>query len=112
MDSRNGSSGFRIGENSKPSPTAFGFHASTIAPLGKKTAPKRVPGFAGVFASAVYAGTIASSSGRDTAAPMPRRNVRRAREVFVMNMVLRSLVRQGFRPAFGRHNRPEDLHRI
>ena len=58
-----------------------------IAPFGTNTAPNRVFGFAGVCASAVIAGTIASSTGSPTAAPMPRRNVRRGREVFVMNMV-------------------------
>jgi len=48
--------------------------------------PKRRAGAAAVCASAVLAGTMASSSGSATAAPIPRRNVRRGREVFVMNI--------------------------
>src|SRR5712672_1055041 len=41
-ESRNRSSGFRIGVNSKPAPVVDGLHCSTIAPLGTNTAPKRV----------------------------------------------------------------------
>ncbi len=41
---------------------------------------------AAVFAMAVYAGTMASSSGSDTAAPMPLSTVRRERCVLVRNM--------------------------
>ena len=37
-------------------------------------------------ATAVMAGTIESSSGSATVAPSPRRNVRRGRESFEMNM--------------------------
>ena len=57
-----------------------------IAPLGTNTAPKRGGGFAAVFAMAVNAGTIASRNGSATAAPIPRRNVRRGSDSFVMNM--------------------------
>jgi hypothetical protein len=44
--------------------------------------------FAAVFASAVLAGTIASSSGKAIAAPAPRSSVRREMCLRVMNMWL------------------------
>src|SRR5262249_42207068 len=43
-------------------------------------------GLAAVCARAVQAGTIASSSGRPIVTPAPRRNVRRERCIFVMNI--------------------------
>src|ERR1700734_2996049 len=43
-------------------------------------------GVAAVAASAVRAGIIASSKGSATAAPMPRKNVRRSRCFLVMNI--------------------------
>jgi hypothetical protein len=46
------------------------------------TAPNRN----GAFVAAVNAGTIASSHGSATAAPTPRRNVRRGNDIFVMNI--------------------------
>src|SRR5262245_52953967 len=52
--------------------------------------PSRRTGLAGVFAAAVSAGTMASSNGRATAVPIPRRNIRRDKAIFVMNMPLLS----------------------
>src|SRR5215510_5920667 len=48
-------------------------------------------GFAAVWAIAVKAGTIASSRGRLTVAPSPRRNVRRGSDIFVTIMAKSSL---------------------
>src|SRR5262245_53044906 len=48
-------------------------------------------GFAAVWAIAVKAGTIASSRGRLTVAPRPRRNVRRGSDIFVTIMAKSSL---------------------
>ena len=48
--------------------------------------PRRGDGFAAVRASAVPAGTIASSSGNASVAPTPRRNVRRGNDIFVIIM--------------------------
>ncbi len=58
-----------------------------MAPLGMNTAPNRVRGVAGVCASAVKDGTIASSSGKATVAPTPLRNVRRGNAVLVRNVI-------------------------
>src|SRR5262249_5560425 len=82
----NGASGLRIGESSKPEPSAAGVHCSMIAPCGRYMNPRRGLGDAAVCASAVHAGTIASSRGRPMATPAPRRNVRRDRCFFVMNI--------------------------
>ena len=41
---------------------------------------------AATAADAVNAGTIASSAGSATTAPIPRRNVRRGSDIFLMNM--------------------------
>src|SRR5687768_12958810 len=60
--------------------------------------PKRLAGAAGVCARAVPAGTIASSNGKATAAPKPRRNVRRASAVFVMNIANLSVSRNRRQP--------------
>src|SRR5215467_6156772 len=84
--SRYGSSGFRIGENSKPAPSWAGVQRSMIAPCGRYTNPSREVGLAAVFASSVRAGTIASSRGSASAAPAPFRNVRRGRCFLVMNI--------------------------
>ena len=54
--------------------------------MGTKTTPKRRWGLAAVFAVAVNAGTIESSSGRATVAPIPRKNVRRGNDRLVMNI--------------------------
>src|SRR6185295_19984184 len=76
-ESLNGSSGFRIGVNSKPAPTVLGVHCCMMAPLGKYTTPKRIDGIAAAFPCGVKAGTIASRNGRAMVAPAPRKTVRR-----------------------------------
>ena len=48
--------------------------------------PSRFVGRAAVRASAVAAGTMASSSGSASAAPAPRRNVRRGSDILVIIM--------------------------
>src|SRR5688572_16269940 len=48
-------------------------------------APKRFWGLAAVFAVAVEAGTMESSSGNPSVTPMPRRKVRRGSDFLVMN---------------------------
>jgi hypothetical protein len=57
-----------------------------IAPWGRYMNPMRGFGLAAVWASAVQAGIIASSRGRPTVTPAPRRNVRRERCILVMNI--------------------------
>src|SRR4029453_4701254 len=54
--------------------------------------PARNEGAAAVCASAVLAGIMASSKGSAIVAPRPRRNVRRGRCFFVMNMTVLSLL--------------------
>ena len=56
------------------------------SPIGTKIAPNRFVGVAAVRANGVRAGTMASSSGSDRVAPMPRSTVRRDTDDFVMNM--------------------------
>src|SRR5688572_29333219 len=63
-----------------------GPHSSMMAPCGKYTNAIRGAAFAAVNASSVRAGIMASSSGRATVAPMPRRKVRRSRCFFVRNI--------------------------
>jgi hypothetical protein len=63
-----------------------------MTPFGTYTNPRRRAGFAAVCASAESAGTMASSSGRASVAPSPRRNVRRGNDILLMNIsVLSSL---------------------
>src|SRR5580704_16107362 len=88
----NGSSGFRIGVNSKSAPTVFGVQNPGRSPSGTKIAPNRRCGFAAVLAIAVKAGTIDSSNGSARVTPMPRRKVRRGNDILVMNMVASSLL--------------------
>src|SRR5580658_6343658 len=95
MRSRNGSRGFRIGENSKPAPSVAGVHLSITAPCGTYTNPRRGEGFAAVLLSAVCAGSMESSNGRASVTPTPRRNVRRGRCFFVMNIILWPLLESG-----------------
>ena len=69
-------------------PSPAGCHDFMTAPLGMYTKPSRRTGFAAVLASAVAAGTIASSSGNARLTPMPRRNVRRGNAILLMNMTV------------------------
>ena len=55
-------------------------------PFGTYITPNRVTGLAAVFCSAVSGGTIASSSGSASVAPMPRRTVRRGIAFLVISM--------------------------
>ena len=71
---------------SKFDPTVFGVQLSMMAPCGTIVAPKRITGFADVSARSVDAGTIASSSGNASVAPIPRKNVRRGNAILVMYM--------------------------
>ena len=75
--SRNGSSGLVMNENSKSRPACSGLQYPGDAPCGCQMPQKRGTGAAAVRASAVPAGTMASSRGSATVAPTPRRNVRR-----------------------------------
>jgi hypothetical protein len=84
----NGANGLRIGVSSKFVPSATGVHCSMIAPCGRYMNPRCGFGLAAVWASAVQAGIIASNKGRPTVTPAPRRNVRRERCFFVMNMTV------------------------
>ena len=84
--SRKASIGLRIGLKSKLTPVVAGVQWLGRSPIGTKTAPNRLVGAAAVFAVAVRAGTIASSSGSESVAPRPRRTVRRESAVFVMNI--------------------------
>ena len=58
-----------------------------IMPFGTYTTPKRFTGAAAVRARAESAGTMLSSSGSASVAPMPRRTVRRGMAFFAMNIV-------------------------
>src|SRR6185295_13357999 len=95
--SRNFSIGLRIGLNSKPAPVVGGVQWLGRSPIGTKIAPNRFVGVAAVSAVRVRAGTMASSSGNDSVAPMPRSTVRRDTDDFGMNMTL--LYLQGLRVA-------------
>ncbi len=57
-----------------------------IAPCGTYTNPMRGDPAAAVFFSKVCAGSIASSKGNASVTPIPRKNVRRGRCFFVMNI--------------------------
>ena len=70
--SRNGSSGFRDGDSAKPGPLVAGKKCGSDMPFGTYTAPKRRTG-----RGAAKAGTMPSSSGSASEAPMPRSTVRR-----------------------------------
>src|SRR6188508_2244751 len=73
--------------NSKSRPVIFGCHSSCSAPWGKYTSPRRGLGAAGVCASTVAAGIMASSSGRARVAPAPFRTARRDRCFLNTNMI-------------------------
>jgi hypothetical protein len=57
-----------------------------IMPFGENTPTNRLTGAAGVAASAVAAGIIASSSGSAIVAPTPLRKVRRGNDIFEINI--------------------------
>src|SRR5580698_943982 len=76
-----------ISGKSKFGPSVLGVHLSMTAPCGKYTNPSLGLGAAAVLASAVAAGIMASSSGRPTLTPKPRRTLRRLRNFLVMNMI-------------------------
>jgi len=59
-----------------------------IMPFGTYISPKRFAGFAAVLAIADRAGTMLSSNGNATAAPRPRKTVRREIAFLVMNMLI------------------------
>jgi len=75
-------------------PTPFGVHSEIVAPIGMNTNPKRRTGLAGVWASIVSGGTIASSKGKPTATPNPRSMVRRDR-VFLVRIIPTSAFEMG-----------------
>src|SRR5688572_22927015 len=84
--SRTGASESRIKE-SLSSLSPGGVQRVSSHPIGMNTNPRRRTGLAGVLAHAVAAGIIASNNGRDSVAPMmPRRNVRRGKALFVINI--------------------------
>ena len=64
--------------------------AQPVRRLGFVFMPSRRTGLAAVFASRVAAGTIDSSSGNAIVAPIPRRNVRRGMNFFVMKLIVPS----------------------
>src|SRR5262245_9389553 len=71
-------------------------------PLGRYTPPKRRGGFAWDWATGVMAGAIDSRNGRATAAPIPRRKVRRGSDFLAMTIFEVSLIRSpGARRHFG-----------
>ena len=86
-----GASGLSVGDSSVSAPLSpGGVQLAMSDPIGMYTNPRRRTGFAGVCARAVIDGTMASSSGSATVAPMPLRNVRRGRAFFEMIMMLSS----------------------
>ena len=81
-----GSSGLRIGVNWPSLPLPSGVQRAWSHPIGMNTYPIRRTDLAGVWARAVIAGIIASSSGSASVACTPFRNVRRGSAFFVMIM--------------------------
>src|SRR5688500_10618463 len=86
IESRKDWIGFRIGLSSKPTPRVEGVQWLGRSPIGTKMAPKRRVGAPAVLTDAVSAGTIASSSGSASVAPIPRSIVRRDNAFFVTNI--------------------------
>src|SRR5688572_9063026 len=87
-----GVSGLRVLDNSVSTPSPGGVHLEMSDPIGMYTNPRRETAFAGVWASAVIDGIMASRSGSATVAPIPLRNVRRGRAFFKMIMMMLSSV--------------------
>src|SRR5688572_28617721 len=83
-----GSNAFQMSGNSLPSfPVVCGIQWPGPAPCGTIKPTNRCFGAAAVCASAVRAGTMASRKGSASAAPAPRRTVRRGMCFFVINMM-------------------------
>src|ERR1700752_816619 len=82
MRSRNCSSGSRPRVIAQLVPSVAGVHLSIMIPLGTSMNDIRI----GRLASADRAGVMASSTGRASAAPAPRRNVRRGIDFLVINI--------------------------
>src|SRR5687767_4654848 len=82
--SRNADSGFIVGMNPNADPSTDGVQYGMTMAFGTYTTPKRLIGLAAVFVTAVSAGTIPSSNGNATVAPMPRSIVRRDMAFFVI----------------------------
>src|ERR1700730_4973104 len=86
--SRYGSSGLKLNGSVAPSgPTVSGIQYPGAMPWHTKQPTNRGFGLPAVCANAVAAGTIASSSGSASAAPAPRRTVRREMCFLVINIV-------------------------
>ena len=83
-----GASGLSVGDSAVSAPPRGGVQLVMCEPIGTYTNPSRRTGLAAVSDWAVSDGIIASSRGRATVAPMPRKNVRRASAFFVMIMML------------------------
>src|SRR5678816_2288292 len=79
-----------MGDKSPSVSCPLGVQREWSHPIGMNTKPSLATGLAGVFASAVAAGIIASSSGRARAACTPFRNVRRGKAFFMMIMAISS----------------------
>src|SRR5580700_3423172 len=73
MRSRNGASGSRIGVKAKSAPSVAGVHLSIMMPLGTSMKAMRT----GRAVAVAKAGVMASSTGKASAAPVPRRKARR-----------------------------------
>ena len=86
MRSRNGSRGRSVGDSSR-AVFAGGVHDSIAMPLGRYTHPSRRTGSAARAPTPARAGVMASSIGRASAAPAPRRNVRLGSVFRVMIMI-------------------------
>src|SRR6266850_1370776 len=84
----------RTGARRRPAPSASGTQYPGAMPCGKNMPTKRfLEGAAAVCASAVAAGTIASSSGSANVTPAPLRKVRRGKCFFETNMLSAPLLR-------------------
>src|ERR1700730_7003844 len=72
---------------SKVVPSDLGVKWSRMTPCGTDTNPNRVGCPAAALAPPEKAGTIASSHGRASVKPIPRKNARRGNDILVMNMI-------------------------
>ena len=114
--SRNASSGVRIGDNWKsashrdrlPVVDALEVHRDAV---GQVDEPEPAHRRGGRRAIADRAGTIASSSGSASVAPIPRRKVRRGSAIFVMNICMTLCIDYRTLPALRVSWRPHALWR-